>query len=492
MRATTPLHLSHILQRGRRRSRPDGRCLMWVPRRDPNNVMATTSARPGAAVVRTARSFTGTGVASDSSTTSQRGARSFFEWLEGRFGGGPLPMADDTADDPQVVVTSNLTANDLRRLFRHEITVLQVRNFYPKASATALGRDLTEQALARRRQQQKQEASGGSSSTELKNWKVSTARGLESSDVFTLGAHLPYNIAVAHGEDGVREYFAKVPAELRERRRSSVGDQGGDDVAKLLWPLDQLRLELDEAWPGGAGLAKERGGDKRRDGRNDPNIRTMGGGLPRIMMGPTRWSKGFVHVDELGPLSTDSGLFSANIYLQLPTSNDLDDDKEPRSRDESQQVLEIWPLLIRNRWDWYRVRNYENMDERLCVCLVTVVKAVPHLFCARFPSGCLFSVVPLTQNAKTLSYLSSQDAEGQVILRRALRRGRGQDGMAGSGGTENENGSLRVTVEPGDLVMFCAQRPHCAIGFDSVGAVRVSLQVFCQYDGPDKRLSLEG
>lgn len=71
------------------------------------------------------------------------------------------------------------------------------------------------------------------------------------------------------------------------------------------------------------------------------------------------------------------------------------------------------------------------------------------------------------------------------MLRRALGQRHSTDG-------EHESGSLRVAVEPGDLVLICAQRPHCAIGFDNVGSVRVSLQAFCQYEGKDNRLSLEG
>jgi hypothetical protein len=101
--------------------------------------------------------------------------------------------------------------------------------------------------------------------------------------------------------------------------------------------MDQLRLEIDEAWPQGGGLGRQSQGQQR----------PFGGGLPRVMMGPTRWKKGFVHVDEMGPLKENQELFSANIYLQLP----LD------SATMKQRALEIWPLGIRNRWDWYRVSS---------------------------------------------------------------------------------------------------------------------------------------
>jgi hypothetical protein len=81
---------------------------------------------------------------------------------------------------------------------------------------------------------------------------------------------------------------------------------------------------------------------------------------------------------------------------------------------------------------------------------------------------------PFVKNAKTLSKLSSQDVEGQIQLRRAL-------------GTP-----VQVAVQPGDLVLICAQRPHCAIGFDIPGSVRVSLQTFVQYNGAKERLIIEG
>lgn len=238
-------------------------------------------------------------------TKTADGTRLFFEWLEqkfgARYGGKPLPM--DTA---AVVTRESLEPEDLQKLFKHEIAALVVKGFYPAREAADLGRDLA------------------SDTRSARNWKVSTSKGLESSDVFTTGKHPPYNIAVANNR--VDEYFDAVRGEFRDRRRHAHGT----------WPLDVLRLELDEVWPKGAGLARS------------PEGKCMGGGLPRLMVGPTRWKKGLVHVDELAPLRETGGCFSANVYLQLPYNNGIDNE---------QPVMEVWPLGIRSKWDWYRVRR---------------------------------------------------------------------------------------------------------------------------------------
>jgi hypothetical protein len=167
--------------------------------------------------------------------------------------------------------------------------------------------------------------------------------------------------------------------------------------------------------------------------------------LPRVMKGPTRWKRGFVHVDEMAPLHPERGLFSANIYLQLPDNennnrNDVVGEHDNTNRDNEdvvkndnnngQEVLEIWPLGIRSRWDWYR-------------------------------------------NALLLSGLSSQDAAAQIRLRHAL------------------GPPVKIAVEPGDLVLLCVQRPHAAIGFASPRTVRVSLQCFVQHHGPNKPLLID-
>lgn len=219
----------------------------------------------------------------------------------------------DVGPSAEIMVRDSLRWQDLQRLFQHQATALHVPNFFPRASAIDLGNQLTQQVQ----------------DGKARNWKVTTAQGLESSDVFTLGAHVPYNVAVAN--QSFQEYYSQVQEEFRQRRRDDTSN-----TAKTLWPLDLFRLELDQAWPQGAGLA--------RDSTHPENFR--GGGLPRIMLGPTRWKRGFVHVDELAPLSTSNGFFSANIYLQLPRTQETE---------TPQEILEIWPLAIKSKWEWYKV-----------------------------------------------------------------------------------------------------------------------------------------
>jgi hypothetical protein len=201
----------------------------------------------------------------------------------------------------------------------------------------------------------------------------------------------------SQGPDAVERYFDGARRELKSRRMRNG--------SPFLWPLDLLRLQLDEVWPAGAGLSR------------DKQQRVFCGGLPRVMMGPTRWSKGFIHVDEMGPLKTSTGFFSANIYLQLPGG-----------RSSSEEILQIWPVGIRSRWDWYR-------------------------------------------NALVLSGLSSQDPESQARLRHVL----GEPKI--------------IAVQPGDCILLCVQRPHAAVGFRQ--GTRVSLQCFIQHNGPEKLLLIE-
>mmetsp|Transcript_17444 Transcript_17444/g.25195 ORF Transcript_17444/g.25195 Transcript_17444/m.25195 type:complete len:305 (+) Transcript_17444:47-961(+) len=302
---------------------------------------------------------------------SRRGAESIthlFRWLETRYGGN-VPMNRKA----KILERSRaLSFEDLSKLFSHEVTAIHVRDFYDRTAASRLGSELA-----------------GSVSNEAQNWKISTSAGLETSDVWTMGAHMPYNVAVAsHAQT---EYFDGVHKEFQNRRQPD----------QPLWPLDKLRLELEEVWPCGAGLARDK-----------TSGRPLSGGLTRVMKGPTRWKKGFIHCDELGPLNRNKGMFSANVYLQMPKP----------------QAMEIWPMDIRSRWDWYR-------------------------------------------NAVLLAGLSSQEAEAQMRLRKEL----GHPHI--------------IEVEPGDLVLLCVQRPHSAIGIEE--GTRISLQCFLQFNGDKERLLIE-
>ena len=343
------------------------------------------------------------GTSKGSSVLSPQSAvalRRLLEWIERRFG-GRIPM------DPSATVLvsrdHHLHAADLQRLLRHEITALHVRGFYPAVAAQALGRELAREATAQG----------------ARNWRISTSRGLESSDVSTLGCHPPHNVAAANGT--LEEYFGHVLQEMDNRRFESSNASSTTMTTmrrepKPLWPLDLLRLQLDEVWPAGAGLARD---EQRR--------LPYSGGLPRIMQGPTRWKQGFVHVDEMGPLSVKRGLFSANIYLQLPGEADSNDNNCP---DQDQAILQVWPTAIYSRWDWYR-------------------------------------------NAVLLSGLSIQDMEAQMRLRQAL------------------GPPQVVSGRSGDLILLCVQRPHAAVGFTTTANMRVSLQCFLQHHGPHQRLLID-
>lgn len=260
--------------------------------------------------------------------------QNFFRHIEENYGNLSELIDKGLAAETIVAEDGILHPQHLTRLFQHDATALHVKGFYHKASALKLGEELIQESIHH-----------------SNNWKVSTSRGLESSDVATLGKHSPYNVAVARDQhsnnsNGKEEYFNGVKQEFISRRKSSTYNK--DDKANYyqLWPLDKLRLELEESWSSGAGLAREE--TKQHHGHTRP----FGGGLPRIMRGPTRWKRGFIHVDELGPLDPNSGLFSANIYLNMPPENKSDDKKDGK---DNSGGLYVWPLGIRSRLDWYRV-----------------------------------------------------------------------------------------------------------------------------------------
>ena len=64
-------------------------------------------------------------------------------------------------------------------------------------------------------------------------------------------------------------------------------------------------------------------------------------------------------MDEMGPLNSNRGLFSANIYLTVPEVEPQKPGEDPSAKTEIKDAgcLYIWPLGVRSRWDWYRVSS---------------------------------------------------------------------------------------------------------------------------------------
>jgi hypothetical protein len=112
---------------------------------------------------------------------------------------------------------------------------VHIRGFYPPAACAEVAKVLQRDP------------------SRLRNWKVaSPGRGLESSDVATVGLE-PYNMVASRKDpEAERAYFDGALACMREMR--------GHEPLPVLSPLDKLRLELDELWPRGATVTKNRQG----------------------------------------------------------------------------------------------------------------------------------------------------------------------------------------------------------------------------------------
>ncbi len=141
--------------------------------------------------------------------TSRRrdGVAAFARELERRFG-----RIKDLFEDPSVdvITRSSLTRADLAELFAHRACAIHVPGFYPERAAA--------NAAARLEGQSTQ------------NWKVSSPRGLESSDVLSVGK--PYNVAAqegaeeVEGEEGLRPFDAVL--DMRKVHKMSTQRDAGN------------------------------------------------------------------------------------------------------------------------------------------------------------------------------------------------------------------------------------------------------------------------
>lgn len=231
------------------------------------------------------------------SATTSAGAQSFLRSLAARYGNIAALQASDVSS-VLTVDASSLSTSHLSSLFRHQHVALHVKNFLsPSASASFASQYSARAAL------------------EAKNWQVSTSRGLESSDVATIGT--PGNVAASNPDPAEQQaYHDEVALTLASYRASPSPH-----------PFSLLRLLLDDLSPHGCTL------------RKSPSSRLpYSPGLPRLTTGPTRYRSGFIHVDDLSPLDDARGTFSANVYLQQPAA-DAGFDGIPNPGG-----LRIWPL----------------------------------------------------------------------------------------------------------------------------------------------------
>lgn len=187
------------------------------------------------------------------------------------------------SDGTQIVTTDTLTKDLLSDLFEHRICALHVPGFCSKDVADKLSAWILEKSR-------------------MGNWKVNVVRDGAAQDAdsdVSYGIGVPFGVAVKSREEFIR-YFKDAETVNREIRTAVDG----------LAPIDRLRLELDEAWPMGARVAKFKG-LRRRLG----TARVM---TPSSLMEGIAKTEGMLHVDNLPLLKKGTGRFSANIYLEVP------------------------------------------------------------------------------------------------------------------------------------------------------------------------------
>ncbi len=180
------------------------------------------------------------------------------------------------SDGSQVVVTQQLTSDLLGQLIeKNQISAIHVPGFCPPEVAESLSQSALE---------------------EYTHWKLG---GVVSTDMFYAGGSVPKEVA-DHSWPDFRRYFGE--------RKDFVGKQRM--MSKGTWPVDRLRLDLDDTWPFGACLGQYLG-EKLRPAimrimceKNDLNFP-----IPK---------HGFIHTDDFPKLKSAQGTFSANIYLKIP------------------------------------------------------------------------------------------------------------------------------------------------------------------------------
>jgi hypothetical protein len=180
------------------------------------------------------------------------------------------------SDDSKVIVTDKLTSSSLKELIlENNACAIHVPGF----CSMSVAESLSIKALA-----------------EYTHWKLG---GTINTDMFYAGGSIPMEVAEYSWPD-FRRYF--------DERENFVHDQRM--MTEGIWPLDRLRLELDDKWSFGAYLGQYLGQKLRP-------------AIMRVMHEKNNFNfsipkHGFIHTDGSPKIKSSWGTFSANIYLKVP------------------------------------------------------------------------------------------------------------------------------------------------------------------------------
>lgn len=262
---------------------------------------------------------------------------------------------------------------------------------------------------------------------DVRNWSVAYSdSAAQPSEVEAVG--LPHNVAVAEGR--LDEYFAGSVAQTRKWRAAGdgAGDEAGDEAGDGLgiFGID-------------AGDGPELGGGSGRG---------SGGADADVALGPM--DKFRLEMDEIWP---DGLRLAKDASRGLPYSAGVPRIMRPAARFDP------------GRW----TRGFAHVDE---LDLMRPDRGLysANVYLQNAPSGGELQIWPVTfrtrwdfyRNAPTLALCLLQDADAQAVLRARLPE------------------PVSISVQPGDLVLLCTQRPHAVRG-PIVGGTRVSMQAFVQY-----------
>lgn len=218
------------------------------------------------------------------------------------------------SDGSKVVVTNQLTSSLLQELIaNNDLCAIHVPGFCSPTVADSLSKRALE---------------------EYTHWKLG---GVIGTDMFYAGGSIPKEVTEHSWPDFYR-YFSERGDFIYKQRAMSGGT----------WPVDHLRLELDEAWPFGACLGQYLGQKLR------PAIMRIMSEKDDLNLSVPK--HGFIHTDDFSKLKPARGTFSANIYLKIP---------------EEGGALYIWSINLN------RLKGIRN---RLSARILTMIMSQSYVF----------------------------------------------------------------------------------------------------------------